>query len=491
MNISEIMERIHEIEKTIPVQEWRYKGIDIWPVLRSKLYFDLFLKYNFPAAEKKGGLFVRFYKLAKETIVSMPAFIKLAFLILSSKKVDAIFLADPSYTNWDGKRYHRFIDPEIEDLSQEGLSSITMVTTPASNERLTSPTMNIFILSLITKIIAATYIKFKKDKVQFHGFGTFIDYIARLGLPKITEEDLGIICSRYWMASRLYQNLLKALSPQGAFVVSYYEDFNMAFVHACKTLSIPVVDIQHGAINNYHACYGGWTNIPENGYSTLPDYFSCWDRYSASCINGWAAHTHGKHQSVVHGNRFMKKVVGQRSDFYKKFEVIQNVKRPRFNILLTLQTFYELTPFLVEILKSSPPNYFWWVRFHPMLDKQKINEIKESLLGFSGLQYETDQANSYSLYEILPHMDSHVTLNSSVVIEAAQMGIPSIVCEETGYNYYRAEFETGDAFQANTPQHVIELISSSQKKAEKLCFPRADVLYRMMGLNIPNIKQVQ
>lgn len=482
MNISEIMDQIHKAERTFPVNEWSYRGIDLWPILRSKLYFELFFKHNFEILGHSPSFLPKALETLKDIAISVPAFAQSILPVITAEKHDIIFLADPSYTKWDGKFYHRFIDPEIEWLKENGKSAITLTINSMAYKPPTNRTLDVFMPSVVIRIIGTLYGKVQKKPGLLPQFDSYNDYLEKLGLERISDEKLTAIGIKYWLTSKFYQFFLKRISPKAAFVVSYYESFNMAFVHACKTLKIPVIDIQHGGINNFHASYGGWSRIPAIGYNTLPDYFSCWDRHSADCINEWASRTNGKHAPIVHGNRFMKKVLDQQNRFKPLFETVQNERSPAHNILLTLQTCYEITPFLEKMLRASPENYFWWVRFHPMLSEEAINGMKGKLASFKNLQYETEKSTAHSLYEILPLMDSHVTLNSSVVIEAAQMGVPSVVCEETGYIYYRAEFESGDAHQALTPEDAIKLIADIRKNTERIEFPVADALYKIIGV---------
>lgn len=483
MNISEIMDCIHEVEQKIPVHEWSYKGMDIWPILRAKLYFDLFNKHNFASESTNTSARPKvLFDITKQVVKSLPAFAKAIYKFITSKKIDAIFLADPSYILWNGKYYQRFVDPEIEYLLDAGKTAITITSTQAHYKPLHSPTLELFIPILTVKIFSKICTRTIKDIAKTQNLKSLNIHLESLGLEAISQKKLTNIILKYHLISQLYQVILQKFSPAAAFVVSYYDNENMAFVHACRKLAIPIVDIQHGAINNFHACYGGMKNVPNNGYNTLPTVFACWDKKSANCINSWANLSRGKHTAVVHGNKFMHKVLSQKNRFEHKFRSMQNKFAPEYNIILTLQTNYEITTFLQKMLELSPTNYFWWIRLHPMLNEQESKRIKATLDSLHDLQYDTDSATSNTLYEVLPLMDVHITLNSSVVIESSQLGIPSIVCEETGYKYYQAEFESGSAFPAETPEIALQLVAKSRKKTRSTEHITTDCLYSSLNI---------
>ena len=486
MSISEIMDHIHKIEQMIPVEKWAYRGIDLWPILRCKLYFDLFIAHNFPASTSIQKT-AKVAKRVKQLLVLLPDLIRTLRYAIHSK-FDVVFLADASYISWEGKRYHRFIDPEIEWLSQKNINAVTLSQTSADNSALTNLTLNISSIDLLIRLIAACHVQLSRSYYQPEKLEVYNEYLISLGMEAISLKSLNYTASIYWLMSKFYQAVLKKFSPKAAFVVSYYERWNMAFIHACRELGIPVTDIQHGAINSYHACYGGWSNMPSNGFNTLPDYFFCWDQKSADCINDWATKAKDRHFPIIHGNRFMKKVVSQPNHFKEIFSSTQNTKKPAFNVLLTIQTDYEVTPFINSMLRQAPQSYFWWIRLHPMFNNQQKDKIKLLLSGIPNLQHETDFATECSLYEILPLMDSHITLNSSVVVEASQMGIPSIVCEDTGHAYYEEFFKSGDAYVALTPDEAIKLVEKVSKNPRKLEFPSPDQSYSIIGIHVPSLK---
>jgi hypothetical protein len=479
MNVSQIMQHIHTVEQTLPVHEWRYRGIQIWPILRTKLYFDLFNKYNFtdttPLSQKT-------ISALQISIRSIPDFLRFLFYIVFTVKKDVVCFADASYVLRDEKYYQRFIDPEIEFLNANAFSTVTITASDITNKNLTNPTYKLNILRLVTRILAKFYSRIIKTDVNLKDFDKYNEYLEKIEIGSISNKVLAYTLWQYWVTSKIYQFILKRISPKAALIVSYYEGHNMSFVHACRKLGIPVADIQHGVINDHHACYGGWRHIPVTGYNTMPNIFTCWEKQSTDCINNWAQKTNGAHIAVHHGNKYMQLVLNENNPFKKIYNEFNKINSPEYNILLSLQTNYELNDFLETVLKISPQNYFWWIRFHPMLTDLEKDKIAKRISVIPNLRYESVEATNNTLYNVLPLMSAHITLNSSVVVEASEMGIRSIICEETGYIYYKHYIDHGDAYIAKTPEEAIKLISQLKKEPTTPSFPAQENLYKKLGI---------
>lgn len=488
MKVNDVLDHLNHIESTIPVKDWKLDGIDIWPIIRLKLYFHLTrLDLELPENPRS---------LSKKILLAIGKRIKYFFLLFNSSahkkiiKADAIFLADPSYVKRDNKLYQRFCDPIIEEMEAIGVTTLTMTLLKDVNAPLFTPA---YFISLYFQIICdLTELKKKlgliqAKKLSLEGWDECITYIQRiqnngntLSFGKITL-DLAVFKSLV----DYYGKILNIVQPKCAFVVSYYDNGlnNMAYIYACKKMGIPSVDLQHGTINDLHAAYGRWTHLPSTGYNTLPNYFACWDKSSRDCINSWASNYKDHHRAVIFGNRFMQTVANERSSAFKDY--LRNVQlecSPEKHVLLTLQVECGFPDILKETLRLSPPAYFWWIRFHPMMTGDEKSNAIAIVSSIKGLNYNINEASTNLLYSILPHMDMHLTLNSSVVQEASHFGVSSIVCDQTGYEYYKKEIELGFVHSARSADEVIKLIDCIETRKKVPDYISSSFFYKEIGL---------
>jgi len=85
-----------------------------------------------------------------------------------------------------------------------------------------------------------------------------------INLEEIVKRDLLIRKS----VLPAYRALLKKVNPKLAFVVCSYG--KETFIEACKSMEIPVVELQHGVISPYHLGYS--FPGPKRAKRTFPDY---------------------------------------------------------------------------------------------------------------------------------------------------------------------------------------------------------------------------
>jgi capsule polysaccharide export protein KpsC/LpsZ len=114
------------------------------------------------------------------------------------------------------------------------------------------------------------------------------------------------------------------------------------------------------------------------------------------------------------------------------------------HILLALATGHNtevlLAPFVQAI--AARPRWRWWVRAHPGMAAAETNQAKQVLSSVPGGQVELE-ASELPLYAILRHVDATASVSSGVAVEAALMGVPSIVTDVDVEKHFHREIEAG------------------------------------------------
>lgn len=224
-------------------------------------------------------------------------------------------------------------------------------------------------------------------------------------------STLSIVLERY----------LKIVNPSKVYSICYYEEYSMALLIAAKRLKIPYYDIQHGIQGPEHFAYSNFKNIPIGGYPTLPDYFLCWDENSAENINVW-----GKpfHQAIVIGNPWIM--------FHKRnLQRIKDVKKDI--VLFTAQPYEEpLSQLVLSVLKALSHTFKIVIRLHPRMMEDALKLEKIILSNDIPLNIDLVEASECPLPELLIRTVLHATISSSVVLEAAEYNVGSLVFDEIG-----------------------------------------------------------
>ncbi|WP_418637372.1 hypothetical protein [Winogradskyella sp.] len=224
----------------------------------------------------------------------------------------------------------------------------------------------------------------------------------------------------------------------------------------CRKLNIWVADVQHGVIANEHPWYGvGYRGEEPKEY--LPNSFLVWDKGSLEVLN-WT--TKKDSEVSIIGNRWLRRfLINDKQDLLVKesFEKMhQEIKidSSKKNILVSLSWGCVgiensiISESLIKIIQQTKEKYNWLLRLHPNQLKgfaTHESEIffkiyKDSLSKCSVWEFPTYNA----LPVVLSITDVHISWNTSVSIEAAQLGIKTCLLDpglrngriEDYYTYY-------------------------------------------------------
>ncbi|MES2319253.1 MAG: hypothetical protein V4631_17380 [Pseudomonadota bacterium] len=228
---------------------------------------------------------------------------------------------------------------------------------------------------------------------------------------------------------------------------------------ACHKRGVWVADVQHGVIADGHPWYGV-SFRDSDPVPWLPSAFLCWDPGSAAVINGWSEKK-GVRAEVI-GNRWLARFARPAPDDALVHELAANYqravarKRTKPTILLTLSWGNvnipngHICPGLEAAIRSTSGTYRWIMRLHPnQLNGFATHEGPDFIRYFNKAlagHAEWEDATGAPLPVVLQDSDLHISWNSSVCIEAAQMGIRSALLDPQlrdpatrgdYYTYYR------------------------------------------------------
>ena len=119
----------------------------------------------------------------------------------------------------------------------------------------------------------------------------------------------------------------------------------------------------------------------------------------------------------------------------------------------------------IKLLSESPDNYFFLVRFHPSTNFIESNFVIKKLKSIKRNNYEVKNATKLPIYTLLRNVDLHITESSSVVIEASNFNVKSIIVNKVGYDYYKKYIDDNSAYFSTNISEILNLIKKINKKA--------------------------
>lgn len=247
---------------------------------------------------------------------------------------------------------------------------------------------------------------------------------------------------------------------------------------AAKKLAIPTYDYQHGVIFARHWWYSD--KLSELPFNKRPDGYLCWDDDSANVINKWSL---PDSPARVVGNLWMsgRAASAEFSSCIDESHVqIMNGKK---NVLVSLQwglheLYYNqreiwiMPQALVDIINADS-ECNWLLRLHPrqMIGSEKDNVLKAIQALFPNhANVHWEFCSNAPLPSILRYVDQHITDMSTVVTDAATMGIPSaimnpeILPEGKLSGMYEYELEAGIAcYVGHDKDKILSFLCDSKR----------------------------
>ncbi|MBN2156584.1 MAG: hypothetical protein JW776_11120 [Candidatus Lokiarchaeota archaeon] len=461
MNI--IKDLICEIEENIPVNKWEFLGIKIWPLVRLTISTDLGGEINTQRVQASGFL---------DQIKELCKKISYSFKVVFSKFLDykmnrieknssVLLLGRSSSRNtlWKGK----WLDPNLDSmryyLKKMGKKSIHLEFDFLGLTRIPRYSPSLFIHNIIQFSKIKAYMQNLLHKTQKLNIPKYPEFIQILKSHNINLSIMDKNKIRYYVyllriRANYFKWFIKKHHSELGMCTGYYIPEHLAFILACFESSIPSVDIQHGLQGEFLSAYSEWKHEYRQ---LLPTSFWVWTEFEKDYIQNWAHET--SPFPYLGGNLWLDFCSNAENGEIRKFlKEIRHIKTNEYNshILLSLQPNNTLDYFF-NIIKQSPKTWFWWIRLHPRMLEQ-IDELIQLLEQNNILNYSVTEASQFPLPLILKNVDVHITYNSTVVIDADQFNLKSIVLDENGSDYFPQQFQKGVAYyERSTPDIVNRL----------------------------------
>ena len=410
----ELLERAQSIEESLHPYDLVVDGAPIWPVLRVTVCNRSLrgeMKPTGPPPRSGAGKNLR--TLGHGALQWRRS-------RLSARPGGLLFLTERTYwTQSTQGTTDRFALPLMQAASELGVPATLVVKDPVANALVDLPEGTITIR--LDEALRARALHHWRRPVEplrhIPGSGPVIEALA----SSYAKEPVAFLAKAvhgFRMHLRTWRSALRAFRPDHVFVTCWYAVENMAIAQAAHELGIPCTDVQHGVQGPAHFAYGSWMAMPSTGCSTIPSHFWCWDAGSADNIRSWAPAGH--HRAFVGGAPWIEEhglAPGQRTS-------------GALRVLVTLQPVARPIPaVLTEAIRQMGNGCHWTIRTHPRAAEQAEQARQwakeEGLLPW----ITVEGAEAEPIGSSLAGTDVHLTLYSSVALEASLCGVPTIALD--------------------------------------------------------------
>jgi len=435
MTFRSISEAFLQMEDELDLFDQRIEGVYFWERIRFPLHYEIL---------KKAGVIGEAHTRLERTTVNRSrsalrslknAFVKNPYLV---PKSEILFLGSSRRKlRSDDKWWDIYCDPVIEHLGR----SYTYFESAYLNGHLTpAKTDNIRYLDFPLYMAA---VRRKFSLVEFSLTGSERSLLKNvreqiadrfgvtIALEKIVQRDLLIRKS----VLPVYRALLKKVSPKIAFVVCSYG--KETFIEACKSMKIPVVELQHGVVSPYHLGY----SFPGSKRTkrTFPDYlFSFGDFWKMG-----VEYPISKDRICSVGYPYLEDEAKQYAGIKKKDQIVfisqgtVGKEMSRFAVQLGARNDFPLK----IVYKLHPGEYARWQREYPWLIESDIQVVDD---------------DSIPLYQLFAESRIQVGVNSTALYEGLIFGLQTILLDLPGVEYMEHLIEQQVARVISSPEELVE-----------------------------------
>jgi hypothetical protein len=459
------MEWLRRAEADFPVTSWKVRGIHVWPLIRISLSVST-LQLGSPGHSLGAG----WRRLGRNVAQGLAGWAKTYVGDGRANRrpwdpADAVFLASSIGRRplMDGKRYDVRSGPYVELLTRFGMRSLVWEMSPFGDYNVPRYTPSFLVQPHLIGLRAeCQMLPLGDDQVALELYDRFLARVHDTGL-RFAHADVLRIRRDVLFLRRLadrFAGWLRRSRPRLGLVAGTGLP-EQAFCLACRELGITSVEVQHGVQGDLHPSYGSWSAVPSDGWETRARVFWSWDEESAAAINRWTVCAPDQHVAIIGGDPWREMGTdgggesGRRTD-----QLIEERKRSsgaERHILVTLSSQGDVVPAAVlEAVRSSPSAWRYWFRLHPVNQAARGREARRVLRPL-GVDLELlEFATEVPLHALLRQMDGHLSVNlSTVVTEAASLGVASIACGPEAPEFYPAEIAAGMLLVATTPSEVL------------------------------------
>lgn len=466
------------LEAAHPVDEWRVGDLQVWPIARTRLAHHLARTMDGRATRPRLGGVTDLARRAggaarcaitASRAASPPAGTGDAHVVVCGDGIS--FSAGPAPVD-------RHADPFQRALRGYGVASTLLEPGHRVPAGLVGPVVRV----QPALDLRAVWARFGRPPASdLPGHDVMAQELADRGLPGALADErtialAGAVVSA--MAEPFEAWLDRQRATAGA-VVEFYALHGFAFVTACRRAGIPVIDLQHGVQGRFHYAYAGWERVPAGGYSLLPDRFWVWSDDEARAIAEWAPEGAGR--CLVGGNLELRswrtdtggpggRVAG--TGAADDTSPLRADDDPFVLVALADEESDRDLERLLDVIADAPTSWRWGLRCHPTDPDIARWERAAAACGLS--RVEVRASTELPLFALLDRADALVTRASSVVIDAAAVGVPAVIVDPIGAELYAEEVAAGRARVASegaVVAAVADAVASGRRPGVPLVSP--------------------
>lgn len=479
MTITEkdILKFVNMLEHDYSVTEWTVSGIKVWPIIRldiGEAFYAKNAKACIAGARSNACL-----KKTRKLICEIKNFFKIYFYDHKNNceyNDEDIICIIGNESRWirDGNLgwYSRTVEPIRSQLTKAGFSVFSLEYFNSSyflnGEAARIPRNNkskIVNMGIIKSIIMSKFQSVYDKNVYLPDYEVVSKLCQKRGIDLESFDFIYLV--QLLLATRdYYINILKKGNPKLVVITNWRNMKEMALTMAAKKLGIPCIEVAHGYYGQDCFSHFGWKMQPQNGYELRPDFYWCWTKKSAEYMNkelimGKAIAGYPPHIYAWFN--------GKKNNYLDEEKILKKILPPQKKIILVTLNHVisreKYPSWLLNVVHDTKNEFFWLFRKHDNITRSGQDILCDEIDNLPNVEWK--KSSLFPLMLLLENADIHVTYDSSTVIEAAVMGLHSIVLSEMSRDRFTEQFENGEASFVKTYDEMMNILVNYSDKSNK------------------------
>ena len=456
----EIFRKLLDIEDKLKLFERTIDGVKFWEYVRQPLIVTI---YELMAG--RGSSLIKGPSFLERIRFLIISFVRLWKNPIFTRKKDILFISSPRrILRKDGYWWDIYTDYLMEDLN---LSYVAIEHNINLEHRNPPRTSNLWYfdfqnsLIYIAEKLGLFQVSLSDDERSL--LRELKELIARsfdlnIDIEKLTLRHLGYRRIRI----PYFRFILKRTRPKAIVLLTSYGKEDL--IEPAKTLHIPVIELQHGVISQFHAGY----SFPEkNQKTTFPDWLFTFGDYWSEGVD----YTIDSRYVVSAGFPYLDEERRAFANLSKKKQIL---------VISQWTIGEELSKFIAELSKVKNLDYDIVYKLHPM----ECRGWKEKYPWLVDTNIEVIHDSKTSLYKMFAESEIQIGVYSTAVFEGLAFGLKTYIIELPDADYPKQLVEEGVAVKVSTVDELANNLrgEDSLAKFDSERFFRSGAKDRILGM---------
>lgn len=243
----------------------------------------------------------------------------------------------------------------------------------------------------------------------------------------------------------LYTWLFRLYQPKAAVVAVGYGKEDI--IEACKSLKIPVLELQHGVIHRYHLGYS--FEGEKRKKLTAPDFLLTFGEYWTKCIE----YPFSQDRIIPAGYPLMEEEQRKYNKAKKKKQIV----------FISQQLSGEsISRFALELSKMEDNPYKIVFKLQP----QECDTWREAYPWLIDADMEVIDERSDVLHKILAESEVQVGVSSTAIFEGMAFGLRTYLIDGAGVEIFEPLIEQGKVCKVESPTEMLEHLKMQKETTD-------------------------